>query len=233
MIILIINTYLILLFIKVTQPEALIIYPLDGPRSGRDISRSKNPNAKRRGVSFGPGPDGRRRGSTRFTGRKYSYVEVPYTRKIDAKNSMTILAWIYHTGNSGPIVNYNRRGWGVHFWMVGRRKLFVRFVTRRRKMTAPVVSNKVNFKAWNYVGATYDKRTGVAKLYINSVPVASRRIGKFSLATNYPIRIGAQDGDGRRFKGRIFCVQVYGTALNSKQMRKLSRKCFMKGNVIF
>lgn len=136
-----------------------------------------------------------------------------------------------NTGNSGPIVNYKTRGFGVHLWMTAKKQLFARFVTRRGKSTTPITSRTVHNKAWNYVGATYNRRTGVAKLYVNNRQVARRRIGRISLATNYPIRIGAIDGDKRRFTGRIFCVQVYDKPLNIAQIKSVAKKCFLKGKL--
>lgn len=184
-------------------------------------------------MTFAQGPDGRKQGSTQFTGRPNSYVEIPYSRKIDAKNSITILAWVFHSGNSGPIVNYRTKGFGVHFWMTAKKQLFVRFTSRRGRQPTPVTSRTVHYKAWNYVGATYNKRTGVAKLYVNYRLVARRRIGRMSLATNYPIRIGAIDNDGRRLKGRVFCVQVYGQPLTLAQIKRVAKICFKKGKLHF
>lgn len=96
-------------------------------------------------------------------------------------------------------------------------------------MTTPVASRSVHYKAWNYVGATYNHRTGVAKLYVNSKLVASRRIGRIKLSTNHPIRIGAIDGDRRRLRGRVFCVQVYDKPLTRAQIANVAKKCFLKG----
>ena len=205
------------------------MYALDGVRRGRDISRSKNPTATLMGVGPAPGPDRRRDGSLQFYGRRNSYVEIPNTGRLDARYSITILVWVYHEGVSGPIFNYNPRGFGVHLWMTGKRELFVRFVRRSRRFTAAVKSRRITYKAWNYVGTTYDERTGIATLYINSIPVAYRRIGRIQLSTNYPIRLGARVGDRRYFRGRLFCVQVYSVALNRKQINEAKQKCFLPG----
>lgn len=205
------------------------MYALDGPRRGRDISRTKNPSATLMGVRPAPGPDGRRDGSLRFYGQRNSYVEIPNTGKLDTRYSITILIWVYHEGRSGPIFNYNPRGFGVHLWMTSRRQLFARFVRRSRQFTRPIISGRMKYKAWNYVGATYDGRTGIATLYINSLPVASKRIGRIQLSTNYPVRLGARKGDRRYFRGRLFCAQVYSRALNKKQIFQQKRRCFLPG----
>ena len=82
---------------------------------------------------------------------------------------------------------------------------------------------------WNQVGATYDNTTGVAQLWHNGKMVKSRNIGQIKLATQYPIRIGARDGDDRRFAGKIACLQIYNKALDEQQIGNL-KSCPVKGN---
>ena len=208
-------------------PRTLAVYALDGVRRGKDISRNRNPKAILIGVRPAPGPDGRRDGSLRFYGRRNSYVVLPNTGRLDARYSITILVWVFHEGVAGPIFNYNPRGFGVHLWMTGRRELFVRFVRRSRQFTTAIKSRRIKYKAWNYVGATYDERTGRATLFINSRAVAYRRIGRIQLSTNYRIRLGARIGDRRYFRGRLFCAQIYSVALSRKQVDEAKRKCFL------
>lgn len=59
--------------------------------------------------------------------------------------------------------------------------------------------------------------------------VKSRNIGQIKLATQYPIRIGARDGDDRRFAGKIACLQIYNKALDEQQIGNL-KSCPVKGN---
>ena len=58
--------------------------------------------------------------------------------------------------------------------------------------------------------------------------VKSRNIGQIKLATQYPIRIGARDGDERRFAGKISCLQIYNKALDEQQIGNL-KSCPVKG----
>jgi hypothetical protein len=58
--------------------------------------------------------------------------------------------------------------------------------------------------------------------------VKSRNIGQIRLATQYPIRIGARDGDDRRFSGKIACVQIYNKAMDQQQIGNL-KVCPVKG----
>jgi hypothetical protein len=126
-------------------------------------------------------------------------------------------------------------GWGVHFWMTTPRTLFVRFTKRgSRRYTSAVSSKRIAPHKWQYVATTYNHKTGVAKLYLNSRVIAYRRIGRIKLATNYPVRMGAKIGDRRYFKGRVSCVHVYDVALNGNQIARRKRRCFRKckGNVL-
>ena len=209
------------------ETRAGAVFPLNRATKGRDISLYKNPRARLSNVKFVKGPDGTRDGAVRFAGRRNSYVEFPNRGKLDAKDAITLLAWIYHEGKQGPIFNYKTKGWGVHFWMVGPRKLFARFMPRRgRRRVGYVASRRVRPRKWTLVGATYSKKTGIARLFIGNRFVAARRVGRFSLSTRQPVRMGAARHDRRYFKGRISCMQVYNQALNRKQIIARRKRCF-------
>ena len=205
----------------------MAIFPLNGATKGKDISLRRNAGGILRNVRPAKGPDGTRDGAYQFYGRSNSYILFPNRGGLDTKLSITLLAWIYHEGNAGPIFNYMPNGWGVHFWMTSPRTLFVRFTRRRgRRFTKAVVSRTVLPRRWQFVGATYRFRTGVAKLFVNSRFVARTRIGRIRLATNYPVRMGARIGDGRYFRGRISCMQVYNGALSRWKINSKKQRCF-------
>lgn len=113
--------------------------------------------------------------------------------------------------------------------MTSPRTLFVRFTRRSRRQPTPVVYNRVQHGRWQFVGATYNKRTGVAKLFVNNRFVARRYIGRFQLATNYPVRMGAKIGDKRYFRGSIACLQVYSVPLSRSAILTKKKRCFRKG----
>lgn len=210
----------------------MAVYSLNRYTQARDISFSRNPRGSLGRVKYSPGPDNSPGGSIEFYGRSNSYIQFPNRGKIDTRRSITLLAWIYHTGRAGPIFNYMPNGWGVHFWMVTPKTLFARFTRRgRRRFTAAVSSRSVRPRKWQFVGATFSYRTGVARLFVNSRFVARKRIGRIRLATNYPVRMGARIGDRRYFRGRISCMQVYNQALNKNQILVRQKRCFRPGNV--
>ena len=97
---------------------------------------------------------------------------------------------------------------------------------RRNGRSSPaVVSNRLRRGTWNYVAATYSKRSGIALLYINGRRVARRYIGRFTLRTQSNVRMGARIGDRRYFKGLIACMQVYNRALTRRQILAVMYRC--------
>ena len=114
--------------------------------------------------------------------------------------------------------------------MTKPRQFFARFVKRNGRFTTPLVThgNNVRYKAWNYIGATYDGNTGMATLWVNNRPVVRTNIGRIRLATNRPVRMGAKIGDRRYFRGKVSCVQVYSVALNRKQIINAAKRCFKR-----
>ena len=184
-----------------------------------------------KGVAPAKGPDNKYGTAYAFRGSPNSFIQFTNRGKLDTRYSMAMLAWVYPRGNAGPIFNYMTNNWGVHFWQTARNQFFVRFVKRRGGFTAAVTSNTLRQNRWNYIAATYNRRTGRAKLWKNGRKVASRFIGKIELRTQYSVRMGARVGDRRYFVGSIACMQVYDRALNGKQIRLLKHRCFMKGKI--
>lgn len=199
------------------------VYPLSNTYKGRDSLR-KAPTAYIRGVYPTTGPTGIPNTAYRFLGKSTSYIQFPNKGKLDTKTALTVVAWVYPV-KPGPIFNYQTNGWGVHFWVTRPGQLFVRFMRRNGRSSRHVVYNGLRPRAWNYVAATYDKRTGRASLWASGRMVATARVGSFDLRTQYNVRMGARVGDGRYFKGRIACMQIYKRALRAKELRAVMYRC--------
>ena len=71
---------------------------------------------------------------------------------------------------------------------------------------------------WAYVATSYDYNTGITRMWVDGIEVGELDIGVRSLATDYEVRIGAKEGDGRYFKGRVTRVQVHDVALTLEQV---------------
>ena len=144
--------------------------------------------------------------------------------------SMTILCWIYYDGKSGPLFNYQKGStWGVHLWAVLGGKLFVRFVKRDYSSRNHLVHGSL-VGGWKFVGASYDRSSGEAKLWVNGAAVQTLNIGAgLELATQDSIRMGVKTGDGRYFKGRLAQMRIYNRALTQEQIQAI-QKLVVAGN---
>ena len=144
--------------------------------------------------------------------------------------SMTMLCWVYHDGQDGPLFNYKPSGhWGVHLWVVNG-KLFVRFTKRHYSPTNALLRTPLA-GGWKFVGASYDRGSGNAKLWVNGAVVQTLNIGAgLDLATQDNVRMGVRSGDRRYFKGRIAQMQVYSSALSQGQIKAIYKR--IKGNTV-
>ena len=219
------------MFLVVKLPRTLAVYALDSKRRGRDLSRSKNPTATLVGIRYSQGPDGRRDGSSQFYGRRNSYVEIPNTGRLDARYSITVLIWVFNEGRSGIILNYGRRRKGFQLRMISQRVLQVLIVRRTRRTTITVQTRGrvMKYRAWNYVGVTYDERSQAVTVWVNMKAVLTKRIGRVQLDTKKVIRLGGLISSRKYFRGRLFCLQLYSVALYRKQIDEAKKRCFLKG----
>lgn len=192
----------------------------------------RNPEGKISNVRPATGPRGKQGTAYYFKGKSNSYIQLPNKGNLDAKFSITIIAWVFPMGKRGPLVNYMSNGWGVHFWVTGRNQFFARFVKRNKRFSPALSSNTLHLYRWNYLAATYNFRTGLASLWKNGRRVAKRYIGKFTIRTQDNIRIGARVGDRRYFRGKIACVQIYKKALCSSALLAAKHRCFKTGKNI-
>ena len=185
-------------------------------------------------VRQAPGADGSPAGSLELSGHSGSYIEIPNFERgcADARGSITILAFIYPTGGNGPIICYERRGSGVQIWHeqegfnVGMGTLAAVFVRRDLAFAFTIRKTAVlKINAWNFIGASYDHNSGMARLWHNGNEVETMFIGQnfhyFGLATQFPIRIGALANPWQDsfFTGRISHLHIYSEALGVENIQ--------------
>ena len=76
--------------------------------------------------------------------------------------------------------------------------------------------------AWNFIGASYDHDSGIARLWHNGNAVEAKFIGsKMELATQFSIRIGAiaSAGPGHCFQGRVRELHIFNESLGKEMVR--------------
>ncbi|XP_078610005.1 uncharacterized protein LOC144881124 [Branchiostoma floridae x Branchiostoma japonicum] len=212
-----------------TSPVGL--WPLNAQYGATDITGNENDGIAT-GTQLAPGPYGDDDGAFQFAGTANSYVDIPNNGWLDVRYSFTILAHIYPTGEAGPIFNYVNNitigQWALHFWQLHTVNLQMRPVARDGYFSDGIGANVLQQNTWNYVGTTYDSETGNASLWINSELARENHIGVAEVASQYPVRVGVRDGDGRYFAGRIACLQLYNYPMTQEQIMAARYVCRLK-----
>ena len=133
-----------------------------------------------------------------------------------------MLAWVYIGSKGGPIFNYDPHGWGVSLWVNSKHFLAAKFIEGDNGCTTCFVSAlPLKTNEWSYVGMSYDRTSGIAKLWVNGRVSSQRDIGTTirDLSTSRSARMGARaTRDGNYFKGRISRMQVYDRALTQREV---------------
>ena len=159
-----------------------------------------------------------------FAGNSLSYIEFPNNGALDVQHSITMLCWVYYTGADGPLFSYNKgnTAWGVHL-QIASRQLFVRYTHRNYQFTPHLYGGSLPLNQWSYVVSTYDYNTGTVRLWIDRRQTAQSSIGRVRLSIQDVVRMDAQDGDIRRFRGRIAAMQLCNVALTEEQINSVKK----------
>ena len=208
------------------------MFPFNGESRNREYFSTRALAFMSPDLRFAPGADGSRAGSVELRGNLQSFIEIPNFvhgyADVAVSGSITILAFLYPTGGHGPIISYEKNGYGLQIWFeqvafsadIGN--LCALFVRRDLVQAFPIRRSILNINAWNFIGISYDYRTGVVRLWHNGNVVETAFIGaNFPLATQFPIRIGALDCPWQTtfFTGRISHLHIYPEALNTENIR--------------
>ena len=114
--------------------------------------------------------------------------------------------------------------------MVFKGKLYSRF--RNRSYSSPIffLMNTPAAGGWKFVGATYERSSGEAKLWVNGVAVQTVNMGAgMDLGTQSKAWMGASVNEGLGFfKGKITKMRIYKVALTQEQIQEIQGK-----NVLF
>src|SRR5579872_15002 len=133
-----------------------------------------------------------------------AYISVPAssTLNIGAASGFTIECWINPADVSAqrPIVEWNRGlnpgvDLGTHFWLAvnppsgtGSGSLYANIIestpaSLRIDHIITSASGLITANSWQHVAVSYDKSTGLAKLYLNGTIVAQQNLGIFTPQT--------------------------------------------------
>lgn len=208
----------------------MAFYPFNKEYKASDISCYRNKQGHVVGAKLTTGPNGDPQSAYDFAATKTNYIELPGTQYTDTKYSMTILLWVYHSGFSGPIVDYATDKFGVNLWMTGKDTLFGRIISRDGNTNQFLSSNQIGLQySWHYVGIGYDYGIGIATLWVNGIKVQEVYIGNIELKTAGLLRLGALDTDDRYFRGKISCLQIYDKALTASEILHAKNRCRKPG----
>ena len=172
-------------------------------------------------------------------------VKVPASPllNVGASNGMTIEAWINPVSVSleRPIVEWNRNGYGAHFWIStpggnGPGCLYANLVDTTgytHILTSPgslVVTNVLQ-----HVALTYDRTTGNGIIYLNGVVVAQQNLGIFTPQTSYDLYLGYRPtppAQANYWWGGMDEVSLYSRVLSATEIQGIynagtAGKCFV------
>jgi hypothetical protein len=160
-------------------------------------------------------------------------VRVPAASSTDigkaADGSLTIEFWSNSTDrDQDPVlVGWNTgTRWGVYFqerqeyWSNGIYVALpdVNGVAHDIFVTAPYLQNNSGSGQWRHYALTYDKPTGIAKIYVNGVLQIQRNLGSFTPQTSYDLYLGYVQGFSTPLLGMLDEVSVYSRALDGQEI---------------
>ena len=168
-------------------------------------------------------------GSYEFFGNANSYIQFNNSDGgvLDVRYSITMLCWVYYDGQNGPFFSYSP--WpssSQHPLLFGvwKAKLYVLFVARNDTYFS-VLNTGALAGGWKFVGASYNRTSGEAKLWIDGVAVRTENAtAEKDLETKYNVVMGAAPLYRIFFKGRITQMRLYNISLAQEQVREIMGK---------
>ena len=148
---------------------------------------------------------------------------------------MTVLCWLYYDSQDGLIFSYWTRQKRQFVIRILKKKVVARFRKGDHLETYPALKSSSLTPGWIFVGASYNRSSGEAKVWVNVDVVGKENIGKdVDLGTQNNVIMGAGKSNGSSFKGRITQMQVYNLALTQGQIQAIKEQINRLGkNVSF
>jgi hypothetical protein len=181
--------------------------------------------------------------NTALAFRGQNFFSVPRSDNLDLgkESGLTIEGWILPTQSRPmPIVEWtDSNSFGANLWLSYSRgpsvleANLIDISGAFHLIQSP--SGTLSPNVWQHVALTYNKASGVATLYVNGNTVVSTNLGQFTARTDLPLMlgfhppnfsgstVGAPPSSTYYFAGAMDEVALYRRALNSAEIRDLSR----------
>jgi len=162
------------------------------------------------------------------------YVSVPSSTSLRSlTNGLTIETWIRpnQTNSQLPLVEWNNGSVpGVHFWISvtapggvgGPGCLYANLIDT--SANAHIIASNPGILTTNefqHVAVTYDKGSGIAKLYLNGVPVKTANLGSFAPQVSYDLLLGKRLPTSDIYDGVLDEVSIYRDALSDCDIQSI------------
>ena len=235
--ILVINSFVFIYFFifnlfSYQVPEPVAFFPLNVTYGTKEI-KNRTAQGEPIQVNLAPGPDGKANGSYKFAGSLGSYINFPNSKDgaLNVKHSITMLCWLFYDKlGEGPIFGYRgsasgtNSNKGVKLWM-NKENISVIFKKQDNENTPNLLhSIMLTGKGWKFVGASYDRRSGEAKLWVDGDEVETKNIGgDHRLATQGNVIMGES------LDIKITQMQVYNVALTQEQIQTIQKRTQIVG----
>jgi RHS repeat-associated protein len=159
-------------------------------------------------------------------------VRMPAAANLDVAKSgdgsMTVEFWMKpetYQNNARLLANWKNaaaHAYGVHIYRLNS-QVRVNFVdTAGASHEIFTHADVVPVNQWTHVGVTYDKPTGIARIYINGFQQTSAALGVFTPQTAYDLYFGSDLHSGGNtnpfYKGQLDEVSLYRRALDGQEM---------------
>lgn len=181
------------------------------------------------GASFGAGKVGQ---AFNFDGSG-NHVRIPAASSLNVGvgSGLTIEAWLNPAdlATSGPIVEWALNGaYATHFYAntLGSGQLYANIVgSDGGQRTIQSLTSVLIPNAYQHVALTYDRASGIAKLWHNGVVVRESNLGSFIPRTDTNLYIGyrppTSPGGPVSFRGKIDEVSIYSRALAASEIEAI------------
>jgi hypothetical protein len=164
---------------------------------------------------------------------EFVFVPASASLNVGAGDGLTIEMWI-KPSDLGPNAQWrplaewnNGSAYGTHFWMnvawngsPGTGSLYGNLVDTNGVHHYVWTQAILTADAYQHVALTYDKNSGVARIFRNGAQVGQAAVGTFTPQTSYDFYLGKRPG-WAPYQGRMDEVGVYDRALTAAEIQSI------------